>query len=155
MEEFGTASYYAEQFHGKKTANGERFNMNDLLNLPGATAELTTPGITGWMASDIGGGPRRAADGRGDLVYVDHVPGQRLSVYSLMSTGDGKWRRQAQVFPVSATDFPARYEARYWIPTDVNGDGRTDLVHICHVSGQAKVQTLLSTGDGSGQQRCR
>jgi len=25
-----TASYYAEDFHGKKTSNGERFNMNDL-----------------------------------------------------------------------------------------------------------------------------
>ncbi len=24
-----TASYYAEDFHGKKTSNGERFNMND------------------------------------------------------------------------------------------------------------------------------
>jgi rare lipoprotein A len=26
----GTASYYAEDFHGKKTANGEKFNMNTL-----------------------------------------------------------------------------------------------------------------------------
>ena len=25
-----TASYYAEDFHGKKTSNGEHFNMNDL-----------------------------------------------------------------------------------------------------------------------------
>ena len=25
-----TASYYAEDFHGKKTSNGERFNMNAL-----------------------------------------------------------------------------------------------------------------------------
>ncbi len=25
-----TASYYAEDFHGKKTSNGERFNMNEL-----------------------------------------------------------------------------------------------------------------------------
>ena len=25
-----TASYYAEDFHGKKTSNGEYFNMNDL-----------------------------------------------------------------------------------------------------------------------------
>ena len=25
-----TASYYAEAFHGKKTSNGEKFNMNDL-----------------------------------------------------------------------------------------------------------------------------
>ena len=24
-----TASYYAEDFHGKRTSNGERFNMND------------------------------------------------------------------------------------------------------------------------------
>lgn len=26
----GTASYYADQFHGRKTANGETYNMNDL-----------------------------------------------------------------------------------------------------------------------------
>jgi rare lipoprotein A (peptidoglycan hydrolase) len=25
----GTASYYAEQFHGKKTSSGEKFNMHD------------------------------------------------------------------------------------------------------------------------------
>ena len=25
-----TASYYAEKFHGKRTSNGEIFNMNDL-----------------------------------------------------------------------------------------------------------------------------
>jgi rare lipoprotein A len=27
---YGTASYYAEKFHGKKTASGEVFDMNDL-----------------------------------------------------------------------------------------------------------------------------
>lgn len=26
----GTASFYADKFHGKKTANGETFNMHDL-----------------------------------------------------------------------------------------------------------------------------
>jgi rare lipoprotein A len=26
----GTASYYAHEFHGRKTANGETYNMNDL-----------------------------------------------------------------------------------------------------------------------------
>ena len=26
----GTASYYADKFHGRKTANGETFNMHDL-----------------------------------------------------------------------------------------------------------------------------
>lgn len=26
----GTASFYAERFHGRKTASGERYNMNDL-----------------------------------------------------------------------------------------------------------------------------
>ncbi|MBM3163705.1 MAG: septal ring lytic transglycosylase RlpA family protein [Chlorobi bacterium] len=26
----GKASYYSNQFHGRRTANGERFNMNDL-----------------------------------------------------------------------------------------------------------------------------
>ncbi len=30
LEEYGIASYYADAFHGKKTANGERFDMNDL-----------------------------------------------------------------------------------------------------------------------------
>ncbi len=27
---YGTASYYAEKFHGRKTANGETFDMNSL-----------------------------------------------------------------------------------------------------------------------------
>lgn len=30
LEEFGIASYYAEAFHGKKTANGEKYDMRDL-----------------------------------------------------------------------------------------------------------------------------
>lgn len=29
-QQVGQASYYAHQFHGRKTANGERFNMHDL-----------------------------------------------------------------------------------------------------------------------------
>jgi rare lipoprotein A len=34
----GVASYYAHDFHGRKTANGERYNMNDL-----TAAHLTLP----------------------------------------------------------------------------------------------------------------
>ena len=30
LEEYGIASYYAEAFHGKKTANGEKYDMHDL-----------------------------------------------------------------------------------------------------------------------------
>ena len=30
FEEIGTASWYGEDFHGKKTANGEIYNMGDL-----------------------------------------------------------------------------------------------------------------------------
>lgn len=42
----GTASYYADKFHGKKTANGEIFNMNDLTaahkTLPFGTVVIVT-----------------------------------------------------------------------------------------------------------------
>jgi rare lipoprotein A len=30
LEQIGTASWYGRGFHGRKTASGERFNMNDL-----------------------------------------------------------------------------------------------------------------------------
>lgn len=46
LEEFGIASYYAEAFHGKKTANGEKYDMHDLTcahkNLPFGTLVRVT-----------------------------------------------------------------------------------------------------------------
>jgi RHS repeat-associated protein len=119
----------------------------DFVNMPGLVADLNTPDTTRWIVADVGGGPGKSADGRADLVYVDQVAGRRLTVYSLLSLGDGKWRHQAQPF-LAPPEFDPSREERDWLPADVNGDGRTDLINVAHVGGQAVVHTLTSTGDG-------
>jgi rare lipoprotein A len=47
----GIASYYAEEFHGRKTANGETFDMNDMTaahrTLPFGTTVRVTHRVTG------------------------------------------------------------------------------------------------------------
>jgi rare lipoprotein A len=47
----GTASYYAEEFHGRKTANGEAFDMNEMTaahrTLPFGTKVRVTHRVTG------------------------------------------------------------------------------------------------------------
>ena len=121
----------------------------DFVNMPGATADLNTPDTAGWMVADVGGGPGKAADGRADLVYVDHVANKRLTVYSLISDGTGHYRHQAKAFLLSYnSEFPAEWQPWNWITADLNGDGRTDLVEVYHELGEARVHTLLSEGDG-------
>jgi RHS repeat-associated protein len=121
----------------------------DFVNTPGALADLNTPDTTGWLAADVGGGPGKAADGRADLVYVDHVADRRLTVYSLLSDGNGRFRHKAQAFLLAqGAEFPTGREARRWLTADVNGDGRTDLVNAYNEGGEARIHLLTSTGDG-------
>lgn len=62
----GTASYYGRRFHGRRTASGERFDMNALTaahrTLPFGTRSPTpAPGRASWCGSTIAGRSRAIA----------------------------------------------------------------------------------------------
>jgi RHS repeat-associated protein len=100
-----------------------------------------------WVAGDVNG------DGRGDLVHVACEQSQ-ISVTTLLSNGDGTWIAPpgGLIPPPSVSTF-ATPDTLSWVPTDVNGDGRTDLVHVDHLPAGLRVHSLLSRGDGTWDPR--
>jgi RHS repeat-associated protein len=116
----------------------------------GSQIPLDNPNTVGWTLMDTGSPSAARPDGRADLVYVDDNRADGLSIFTLMSNGDGTWTpRPVQTFGPLASGAFAKYTARHWLPMDVNGDGRLDLVHVFVRWGTAYVNTLLSKGDGT------
>jgi uncharacterized protein YjaZ len=87
----------------------------------------------GWRVADLN------ADGRADLVHL--VEGADY-VHTWMSNGDG-------TFAVGTFSPWAGYAVPNgdWMAADLNGDRRTDLVHL--VNGTDYVHTWMSNGDGT------
>ncbi len=72
-----------------------------------------------WQAADVN------ADGKADLVHVGQDPTSYF-IDTLLSTGSGNhW--QAIRGTAGTGNWP---DTPNWKPADVNGDGRTDLVHV-------------------------
>ena len=132
--------------------SGVTYNRTDTLfspgDIPGVTTPLDNPDTSRWMQADVGGGAGNVPDGKDDMVYVDHSA-STLRIYTLLSLGGGNWTKKAQAF-TPTTQFPTNHVARRWFSTDVDGDGRADLVHLSfHAPLQMQVNTLLSNGDGT------
>jgi RHS repeat-associated protein len=102
---------------------------------------LGIPDALNWKSADVN------ADGKMDLVHV----GQGSNTYvidTLLSTGSGNhW--QSSRGTAGDGNWP---DAPNWKPADVNGDGRTDLVHVQALRTRApsytQTDTLVSLGDG-------
>jgi RHS repeat-associated protein len=95
-----------------------------------------------WRVADTNG------DGKADLVHVGRTA-NGVRVHTLLSQGNGDWitRWDDPTF-AAPVDFTVLGEAERWSPTDANGDGRSDLVHVTNPGLALRVDTLLSNGDG-------
>lgn len=84
-----------------------------------------------WLVGDFNG------DGRTDLLHVTDAD----YVHPWLSNGDG-------TFSVTAFQHAPRYNNRSgrWLAADINGDGRTDLVHLLH---DDYIHPWLSNGNGT------
>jgi RHS repeat-associated protein len=97
-----------------------------------------------WMPLEVGSPAGGTPDGKTDLVMVDR-DGEKLRVYTLLSTGGG-WKSKA------AAPWPGNYgsaDVQNWRPAKLNRDGRIDLVHLVPAGPGMRVEYLLSNGDGS------
>ena len=108
-----------------------------------------------WQVLDVNG------DGADDLVHIARLPNYTLRTDSLLSLGRGPSAVAALDHPtnwqgVSHNVQPPSSGVGTWVgadtPTwygfDVNGDGRSDLVHVSAQNGAIRIDTLLSQGTG-------
>lgn len=80
--ETGTASYYGREFHGKATASGEKFNMNDL-----TAAHRTLPFGTKVRVTNLGNGKNvvvrindRGPFKEGRIIDLSYAAAKRLKM---------------------------------------------------------------------------
>jgi hypothetical protein len=135
-------------FHLKWTAPGN-IRVDTLLSTGNGNWQAPISqvnAVTGFGASDVENWKVTDVDGDGckDLVYVYALnPGIR--VHTLRSNCNGQFTfRYADKLPsFTGTD------VQNWLPADIDGDGRNDLVHVAwdNISGgQIRVDTLFSGG---------
>jgi hypothetical protein len=94
--------------------------------------------VARWRTADVDG------NGRADLVHVMKTA-QGIRVHALRSNDDGSWSMAVHdPWPgFGATDVDT------WRVSDVDGNGRTDLVHMMWTApGNLRVHTLLATEGG-------
>ena len=89
-----TASYYAEDFHGKRTSNGERFNMNDYTcahkSLPFGTV-LRVTNLSNGKTCDV-----RVND-RGPFVATREIDLSKAAAVKLDMIGSGTAKVQLEI----------------------------------------------------------
>lgn len=154
--------------------------VNTLLQQSGGTfslvsndylLNLTNPSIDSWKVMDVGG-PNGGPDGKADLVHISTFPTGTRSVdctinnlnalpcylasttvgtriYTLLSNGDGSWEEK----PPHDERALNVHDTLNWQSTDVNGDGKQDLVYVSRVQNEIRIETLISNGNGTWSNR--
>ena len=95
-----TASYYAEDFHGKRTSNGERFNMNDY-----TCAHKSLPFDTILRVTNLANGKTcnvRVND-RGPFVASREIDLSKAAAIKLGMIGSGTTTRNSKTRPGDQT----------------------------------------------------
>lgn len=85
--------------------------------------------------------------------FAVDVDGDGKSDLLELSPGFGNWTRRVWMshgagFSAGAVDFIAHSSDDEFIPMDINGDGKTDLLHIHRIASLNFLNVWLSTGDG-------
>jgi RHS repeat-associated protein len=104
--------------------------------------------MTRWLAIDVGSPVDGRPDGRADLVHVrrQRLFGTRFSTIAtvLLSNGDGTF-----VYKSTTIGSDVNVDHRAWLPVELDGDGRMDLVRTGPATGGVRVEMLQSRGDGT------
>jgi RHS repeat-associated protein len=127
---------------------GQKSTTSDLV------AEITNPIAANWKVADVN------ADGRADLVYLWNdtlgTSGFRgLRAYTLLAKGDGTWDVKPHTVWPGYGEAYGRIngrDTRSWKAADVNGDGKTDLVHLYFApiyNAGLRYEILWANGDGT------
>lgn len=95
--------------------------------------------VANWRAMDVNG------DGRQDLVHLMWTSPGNIRVHTMFSSGNGTW---TIAYHDAVTGFGAS-DVQSWKVTDVDGDGRKDLVYVLFTNPGLRVHTLRSLGNGA------
>ncbi len=87
-----------------------------------------------WLPIDLN------ADGMIDLVNIFPYGGLEY-LLSYISQGNGEWE--------SSSQFNTNQSAGQWIPMDINGDARVDIVNVLSSSSKERFYAYLATGNGN------
>ena len=111
---------------------------------------FSAPNQQNWMPIDVN------ADGKRDLVHLVLLGAHSglgfpfasgIRIYSLISTGNGKWAKRQQ--DAWQGVYPTTSDTNNWRSGDINGDGNADLIHLRSWGNKVRIETLLSKGDGT------
>ena len=85
------------------------------------------------------------ADGKTDIFFITNSSGN-AQINTLISKGNG----QFQIVTHNTALTPTWNSiTSLWLPADINGDGRIDLYFLMNVSGQLRISSLISHGNGN------
>ncbi|GJQ61374.1 MAG: hypothetical protein SCALA702_04270 [Melioribacteraceae bacterium] len=88
-----------------------------------------------WSPLDVNG------DGKMDIVNFWTLDGDEVFT-TYFSLGNGSWN-------LSENWHSGRDESGSWVPADVNGDGKTDIVNFWDYEGTQRFSMYLSNGNGT------
>lgn len=97
-----------------------------------------------WRPLDING------DGKTDFIHLKH-DGAWLQLTALIAGDNGRWDRTVghTANTIRGLERYFSFHTSQWRSADLNGDGKSDLVHFALTASGLRIHTLLSGGRGT------